>query len=198
MQRHHDNTEGAAATLDSLGWIDHRTGDHHRAIHHYTQALILFRDLGNTFQAANTLDNLAHPHLALGDSGQARLTWQEAFELYRQQGRDQDAERVRRHLDELERTGEPADPWSRPVRRCSSRCLFAPMPRWCMVDVKHLKNPGQRWSGCVRLLGCRQCPIRSRPWTHGRDYPGPAHGSAMRGDHGRRPRTPPWGETCGR
>jgi hypothetical protein len=35
------------------------------------------------------------------DHDQARKAWQEALELYREQGRDEDAARVQRQLDDL-------------------------------------------------------------------------------------------------
>ncbi len=105
LHRDHHNAEGEADTLDSLGYIDHHTGNHHQAIHHYQQALTQRRDLSNTYEAATTLDNLGHPHAALGQHDQARTVWREALELYRQQGRDEHADRVQRQLNELDNPG---------------------------------------------------------------------------------------------
>ncbi len=88
-------------TLDSLGYIAHHTGHHRQAIGNYQRALTLLRTLGNTYRCANTLDALGHPHLALGEPDQARAVWQNALQLYRQQGRDQDAGRIQRQLHDL-------------------------------------------------------------------------------------------------
>ncbi|MEU4770017.1 tetratricopeptide repeat protein [Actinosynnema sp. NPDC023794] len=102
LHRHHHNPEGEADTLDSLGYIAHRTGDHHQALDHYHQAIALYRTLGHVYRVAGTLDSVGHPHTALGHSEQARGVWREALELYRGQGRDTDAERVQRQLDDLD------------------------------------------------------------------------------------------------
>ncbi|WP_329792737.1 tetratricopeptide repeat protein [Lentzea sp. DG1S-22] len=103
LLRHQHDLEVEASVLDSLGFIAHRTGDHHQALDHYQQALTLFRTLGNTYLIANTLDNLGHPHAALGHE-QVRAVWREALELYREQSRVTDAQRVQRQLDELNET----------------------------------------------------------------------------------------------
>jgi hypothetical protein len=68
---------------------------------HYLQALVLYRTLGYVYEVANTLDNIGHPHTALGQHCEAREAWQVALELYREQGRDDDAARVQRQLDDL-------------------------------------------------------------------------------------------------
>ncbi|WP_232836692.1 ATP-binding protein [Lentzea terrae] len=101
LYRRHPDAHGEAATWDCLGYIDHHTGRHEQAIHHYQQSLTLYRDLGNTYELANGLDGLGHPHAALGQYDEARAVWGAALGLYRKQGRDTDAERVQRHLDDL-------------------------------------------------------------------------------------------------
>ncbi|MEV6644518.1 BTAD domain-containing putative transcriptional regulator [Amycolatopsis sp. NPDC051371] len=98
----HDDTEGAAATLDSLGYIEHHSGHGRRAVDHYQRSLGLYRDLGHTYGAASTLDSLGHPLVRVGEHDGARAVWREALELFRQQGRDEDAGRVWRQLDALE------------------------------------------------------------------------------------------------
>ncbi|MFJ6673304.1 AfsR/SARP family transcriptional regulator [Actinosynnema sp. NPDC091369] len=101
LYRDHDSPNGEADVLDSLGYIDHHTGDHRRAVDHYRRALALRNATGNTASAADTLDHVGHPHVALGRTDQARAAWYEALELYRQQGRDTDAQRVQEQLDAL-------------------------------------------------------------------------------------------------
>lgn len=100
--RHHDQGN-EAMTLDSLGFIDHRTGRHAEALDHYRRAVTLLRDRGDIYQLAETLDALGHPHVSLGQREPARVVWQEALELYQAQQRTDDAQRVQRHLDTLGR-----------------------------------------------------------------------------------------------
>jgi tetratricopeptide (TPR) repeat protein len=104
LHRHHHNPDGEAAALDSLGYIAHHTGDHHQALDHYHHALTRRRGLGNAYDVADTLDSMGHPHAALGRHEQAHTVWREALELYRDQGRDADAERVQHQLDDLDHT----------------------------------------------------------------------------------------------
>ena len=101
-----------AATLDSLGYLDHHTGHHTQAINHYHHALTLYHELSNTNHAAGTLDRLGHPHAALGQTEQARTAWQEALQLYRDQGRHDDAARIQHQLDALDHDSDqpPPDP----------------------------------------------------------------------------------------
>ncbi|MBP2479257.1 tetratricopeptide (TPR) repeat protein [Crossiella equi] len=106
LHRRNGNTTAESAALDSLGFIAHRTGDHQQAVDHYRHALALRRALGHTGQIAGTLDRMGHPHLALGQPDEARTAWSAALELYRDQGRAEDAARVRRQLDGLGSPGE--------------------------------------------------------------------------------------------
>ncbi|ROP34818.1 AfsR/SARP family transcriptional regulator [Saccharothrix texasensis] len=101
VHRQHHNAHGEASALTSLGYIDHCTGRHDQAVQHYRHALTLRRSLGHTTGTADTLDHLGHPYSALGRHTRARAVWQEALGLYRQQGRDDDAARVQRQLDDL-------------------------------------------------------------------------------------------------
>lgn len=77
--RRHDDRDGEAHTLDSLGFLAHHTGRHTEAVHHYQQALTLLRDLGSTYQGAGTLDKLGHSYAALGQHNQARAVWHQAL-----------------------------------------------------------------------------------------------------------------------
>ena len=97
----HDDPNGRANVLDSLGYIEHHTGHHDRAIHYYEQSITLCRENGNLYQLANTLEALGRSHAGIGHSAQGRAAWQEALELYRHQGREQDAEGVQQQLDTL-------------------------------------------------------------------------------------------------
>lgn len=108
LQRRHGSLDGAAATLDCLGFIAHRVGDHHLALEHYQESLNLRRALGSTYLLAGTLDDVGHPHVALGQPDRACAVWREALELYQEQGRSADAERVTRQLDDLDNPGDAA------------------------------------------------------------------------------------------
>ncbi len=104
----HHSPVGEADTLDSLGYIEHR---HHRQLPPGRRLLSAgprsrFRTLDNEFESADTLRNLGHPYAALGQRQQASAAWQEAFKLYLQQGRTEDAASVRRELTDLEAGSE--------------------------------------------------------------------------------------------
>ncbi|MFC6092932.1 ATP-binding protein [Saccharothrix lopnurensis] len=107
LQREHHAREGEAMSLDSLGYVDHRTGHHDRAVEHYRQALAVFRELGHSYAEADSLEGLGHPYAALGRVDRAREVWRQAWELYRGQGRDAEAEGVRRRLDGLDHPDGP-------------------------------------------------------------------------------------------
>ena len=95
------NDPGSRANyLDSLGYIEYRTGHHALAIERYQQALSLFRSHGNVYDCADTLDNLGHPYAALGRRDHARAVWRQALELCRSLGRAEKAERIQRRLDD--------------------------------------------------------------------------------------------------
>lgn len=94
--------KGAAATLESLGYIAHHTGHHQQAIEYYQQALTLLSTLGQRYQSAVVLDYLGHPLVVLGAYEQARVVWREALQLHREHGRDTDAARVQQQLDDLD------------------------------------------------------------------------------------------------
>lgn len=64
------------------------------------------RALDDFYEVANTLDSMGHPLAALGQHDQARAAWQEALKLCREQGRDDDAERVQQQLGNLTSASE--------------------------------------------------------------------------------------------
>ncbi len=98
-----------ADILDSLGYIANHTGNHHDAVEHYRSALGLYRAASADYYFADTLGRLGHAYYALGRFEQTRMVWLEALEFFRQQGRDEDAEQVRRQLDDLDNPGAATD-----------------------------------------------------------------------------------------
>lgn len=98
----YDNRQGQAITLDCLGYIEHRSGRHDRALACFERSLELCRDLGATYYEADALDHLASTHSALGHHAEARQAWQRALSLHRTQHRLTDASRVARQLSELD------------------------------------------------------------------------------------------------
>ncbi|MFB9903531.1 AfsR/SARP family transcriptional regulator [Allokutzneria oryzae] len=100
--REHRYPLGEADTLDSLGFIAHETGDYSTAINYYGEALALSREHGNAYVEASVLNNLGRTHFDLGRVDEARDHWKQALELYETQGRDTEAETVRRQLKELD------------------------------------------------------------------------------------------------
>ena len=99
LHRRHHNPDGEATALDGLGYTSHVHGRHRDAVRHYEQALALRRRLGHTYGAADILERLGHAHAALGEPEQAGHAWREAVSRCEEQGRDQDADRIRRLLE---------------------------------------------------------------------------------------------------
>ncbi|HEU5474690.1 MAG TPA: tetratricopeptide repeat protein, partial [Actinophytocola sp.] len=98
MHRRYHDREGEAYTLDNLGFIAHRTGNHTQAVDYYRQSLALHRQRGNSYEMAAILDRIGHPLIALGRPEQAGAAWQEALDLYQAQDRTTDAVRLRHQL----------------------------------------------------------------------------------------------------
>jgi tetratricopeptide (TPR) repeat protein/transcriptional regulator with XRE-family HTH domain len=98
LQRRLHDQDSEAVVLDSLGYIDHHLGRHADAIEHYRQSVALLRTVGDLYQLASTLEALGHPHHALNQLAEAHAVWAEAIELYHAQHRNEEAERLRRHL----------------------------------------------------------------------------------------------------
>jgi tetratricopeptide (TPR) repeat protein len=98
----HDNRQGQAITLDCLGYVEHQSGRHDRALACFQQSLDLCRNLGATYYEADALDHLARTHSALGHHAEARQAWQRALSLHRTQQRLTDANRITRSLSDLD------------------------------------------------------------------------------------------------
>jgi tetratricopeptide (TPR) repeat protein len=103
----YDNRHGQAVTLDCLGYVSLHSGRFEEALVCFQRALDLLKDLGATYDEAGTTDNLGLAHAALGHHADAREAWQRALALTRLQHRVGDAERIERHLADLDagRTG---------------------------------------------------------------------------------------------
>jgi tetratricopeptide (TPR) repeat protein len=97
LYRRNGNVDGEATALDGLGHIEHRAGRVDVAVGHYERALALF-DGRHAYHLADTLDRLAECRALLGQTAQARQTWETALGLYENQHRLTDAERVRGRL----------------------------------------------------------------------------------------------------
>jgi DNA-binding SARP family transcriptional activator/tetratricopeptide (TPR) repeat protein len=90
-----------AGAWDTLGYIDHCTGDHKAAIRHYRHALTLFDVSADDYFAAETVQRLGDSLLAIGEHEQARTAWQETLRMYQSQHRDQRAKQVKEKLANL-------------------------------------------------------------------------------------------------
>lgn len=94
--------DGEAVATDSLAYIAHHDGRYADAAASYQHAISGYHQTGNTYHLANSLDRVGDTYLAMGDQDAVRVHWQEAVELFRQQGRDSDADRLTKALAELE------------------------------------------------------------------------------------------------
>ncbi|MEE6262477.1 AfsR/SARP family transcriptional regulator [Plantactinospora sonchi] len=92
---------GVAVTLDSLGFIAQRLGEHTVALEHYSEALGLIRELGMNYIEAEITERIAETHAAAGDSRLAVDAWRRAAVLYQQQGVTRGVERVQARLAEV-------------------------------------------------------------------------------------------------
>ena len=122
LQRRLHDEDSEAVVLDSLGYIDHHLGRHADAIAHYRQSVALLRAVGDLYQLASTLEALGHPHHALNQLADAHAVWGEAIELYQAQQRNEEAERLRRHLrtDDATMPVRSAKTRSRPAELAAS------------------------------------------------------------------------------
>lgn len=97
----HEDTWREADRQGVLGYIAHRTGKHGQAIRHYRAAARRLREVGNEGEEIAILGRLAESYLALGQVDAARGMWCRVRAWYRQQGIAEQAERVRRRIEQL-------------------------------------------------------------------------------------------------
>ena len=100
--RLHNSVPAVAGSLDTLGFIDHRTRHHRRAVIRHRRAVDLFRSFGGIAGAVGALEHLGHAHSALGERELARSAWLEAIDLYRQMRRDTEVRRMQDQIDGLD------------------------------------------------------------------------------------------------
>ncbi|WP_461119564.1 tetratricopeptide repeat protein [Saccharothrix stipae] len=93
--------------LGNLGYIAHHSGQYGHAFGYYQRSLALLREAGDVYNEALALDWIGQTHTTIGQHDQARVEWREAVRLYRQQGRDEDAERIQGQLDALDHSDIP-------------------------------------------------------------------------------------------
>ncbi|MDX3661472.1 BTAD domain-containing putative transcriptional regulator [Streptomyces sp. ID05-26A] len=89
---------GEASALDTLAHVEHQSGNHEVAILHFEHAVELYRAEDDDYATANTLTRLGHTHLAAGQRQRAAEVWEQAIGLLEQQGRDEEADRLRERL----------------------------------------------------------------------------------------------------
>ncbi|WP_246107580.1 AfsR/SARP family transcriptional regulator [Saccharothrix saharensis] len=108
LQQEHGDHDGEANSVFTLGLVAQDTGDSDRAVLHFRRSLAVFRAHANAPLEADTLDLLGHAYAALRQQDRTREVWREALDLYQEQRRREDAERVQRQLCELDLEGDPA------------------------------------------------------------------------------------------
>ncbi|HEV3358714.1 MAG TPA: BTAD domain-containing putative transcriptional regulator [Pseudonocardiaceae bacterium] len=94
--------DGEAQTLDTLGFIEHHSGNLAQARAYYERAIVHFRAIGHTHFQADIQAHLGEIHRAEGDIEAARAAFQESRELYRSNRRGADADRIQRELNDLD------------------------------------------------------------------------------------------------
>ncbi len=97
-----NDQDGEAQTLDTFGFIEHRSGNLAQAREYYERAIVYFRAIGHTQFQADIHAHLGEIHLALGEFDAARASLRESRELYLSMRRGADADRVQRLLNDLD------------------------------------------------------------------------------------------------
>ncbi|QQQ78197.1 tetratricopeptide repeat protein [Saccharothrix sp. 6-C] len=86
VQRLHGNRYGVAEAAACLGYVDHMSGRHDRAVAHYQEAVAGFRFLQNTYKEADATASLGDAYAAV-DVAAATTQWRRALSLYVAQNR---------------------------------------------------------------------------------------------------------------
>lgn len=110
--RHHRSDSGQlgeSATLDSLGYIAHRSQEYDAALDYYQQALAICRSQGHNSTEAYVLRHVGETRLAQQRPELARDAWEQARELYAAQHRHTDVQAIERQLDSLDGRGPAPD-----------------------------------------------------------------------------------------
>jgi tetratricopeptide (TPR) repeat protein len=94
------DTQGQASAVDGLGFTYHQLGEYAAAIDRYEQALLLWREVGNTYFAADTFARMGESHNAAGDAEAARTAYGQAIEIFDSLNH-RNAEQVRAMLGDL-------------------------------------------------------------------------------------------------
>ncbi|MFJ8958491.1 hypothetical protein ACIRG5_03830 [Lentzea sp. NPDC102401] len=106
-QHHLSEALTLADAHGTVAWLWASRSDYGRAFEHAKAALPHYEKSGtkmpiamadDDYGTANTLMNLGRTHLALGQSDQAAEVWQRALDLLAQQGREEEAGRLREQL----------------------------------------------------------------------------------------------------
>ncbi|WP_313887888.1 AfsR/SARP family transcriptional regulator [Lentzea alba] len=90
--------QGEATAVDTLARIEHQVGNHTAAVALYEHAIELCQAENDDYTTANMLTNLGHPHLALEQRDQATAVWERALDMFERQGREDEADRMRKKL----------------------------------------------------------------------------------------------------
>ncbi|NUT91280.1 MAG: tetratricopeptide repeat protein [Saccharothrix sp.] len=98
LHRHHRHLAGQAHVLEGLGHIAHQAADQAEAVLHYSEAALLFEELGDDYFLANTLDVLGDVYVALQRHDRAHAAWNRAADLYNAQQRRSNLNDVRAKL----------------------------------------------------------------------------------------------------
>nr|WP_042186006.1 tetratricopeptide repeat protein [Kibdelosporangium sp. MJ126-NF4]CEL17024.1 transcriptional regulator, SARP family [Kibdelosporangium sp. MJ126-NF4]CTQ91746.1 transcriptional regulator, SARP family [Kibdelosporangium sp. MJ126-NF4] len=93
----HDNLEGEADVLMTIGDCERGLGRHHDAIAHYARAIALDRVLGDIYWEAIGLEHLAEARAHVGAADRGESEMRQSLEIL-DQLRHPDAERLRRKL----------------------------------------------------------------------------------------------------
>jgi tetratricopeptide (TPR) repeat protein len=86
LHRQIGDRQGAAATLDSLGYIHRQLGRYDEAIRCYRQAVDLFDEFGDRYEMADTVAKLGDSSASADDPDEARLAWERAAVMLEELG----------------------------------------------------------------------------------------------------------------